>query len=50
VGDVIREINHKPITTVEHYQQVIEELDSGDDLQLFIWRPNTGFLVIKLTK
>ena len=50
VGDVIREINHQPIASVEDYQRVMKDLDKGDDIQLFIWRANTGFMVIKMTK
>jgi serine protease Do len=50
LGDVIREINHESISSVDDYQRIMDGIQSEEDIQLFIWRPNAGFLVIKLTK
>ena len=50
VGDIIREINHQPINSVEDFRKVVAAADKGAALQLFIWRVNGGFMVIKLTK
>jgi len=50
VGDIIREINHQAINSITDYHQVMEDIKDGDALQFFVWRPNAGFLVIKLTK
>ena len=47
--DIIKEINHKQIKTVQDYQDVLAEHKKGDLIQFFIQRINTGFLVIKMT-
>ncbi len=49
-GDVIKEINHRPIPSVDDYNRAIEAVDSGEEIQFFIRRTRMGFLVIKLTK
>ena len=50
VGDIIREINHRPINTVADFSKTIAETEKGATLHLFIWRVNGGFMVIKMTK
>ncbi len=50
VGDIIKEINHKPIKTVKNYHKVIKKIKKSKSINMFIWRRNAGFLVIKLTK
>jgi serine protease Do len=50
VGDIIREINHQPINTVADFGKVIAETEKGGTLHLFVWRVNSGFMVIKMTK
>jgi serine protease Do len=50
VGDIIKEINHQPITTVKDYKKEIKKLKKGDSIQLFIKRINSGYVVVKLTK
>ncbi len=49
-GDIIKEINHKEIKTVDDYQKTIKKFKKGDAINLFISRINRGFLVIKLVK
>jgi len=49
-GDIIKEINHKPIKNLTEYQEIIDDVDKGDSLQMFIKRSNEGFIVIKLEK
>lgn len=49
-GDIIKEINHKPIKNLKEYQEIIDDVDKGDSLQMFIKRSNEGFIVIKLKK
>jgi serine protease Do len=48
--DVIREINHKNITSVSDFNKAINEIPEGGTINLFIRRLNRGFLVIKITK
>ena len=49
-GDVIKEINHQPIRSVDDYTDAVEAADAGEEIQFFIRRANMGFLVIKLTR
>ena len=50
VGDIIKEINRRPIETVSDYQEILSQVDSGESVNLFIRRKNAGFLVAKLIK
>jgi serine protease Do len=49
-GDLIKEINHQPIETVDDYKLAIQKIKVGEIAHLFIRRANVGFIVIKLTK
>ena len=49
-GDVIKEINHQAIKSVKDYSSQISKLKKNDAVQMFIWRMNAGFVVVKLTK
>jgi len=48
--DIIKEINHQPINTVDEYMDAIQKVKKGDTVSMFIKRANSGFFVIKLTK
>ena len=48
--DIIREINHKNITSVSDFNKTINDIPEGETINLFIRRMNRGFLVIKITK
>lgn len=48
--DIIKEINHHSINTVDEYNDVIQKVKKGDTVSMFIKRANSGFFVIKLTK
>jgi serine protease Do len=50
VGDIIKEINHQSITSVDEYKDAIRNVKKGGTVTMFIKRGNSGFLVIKLTK
>ncbi len=49
-GDVIKEINHHVIKSVQDYSSQMSKLKKNDVVQMFIWRMNAGFVVVKLTK
>lgn len=49
-GDIIKEINHIPIKNTKDYASAISKIKKSEAIQMFIWRSNAGFLVIKLTK
>jgi serine protease Do len=50
IGDIIKEINHQVIESVSDYEDAIKKTDPDDPLNLFIWRKNAGFLVLKLER
>ena len=50
VGDIIKEIDHRVIESVQDYTSALEQAEADEPLNLFIWRKNAGFLVIKLKR
>ena len=50
MGDIIKEINHKAIENVKDYAAALKKIEDGESVNLFIWRKNAGFLVIKFEK
>ena len=50
MGDIIKEINHRVIESVDDYKTALKKIKDGESVNLFIWRRNAGFLVIKLEK
>jgi serine protease Do len=50
VGDVIKEINHREVTSRKDYQAILDKIKPGDPVNLFVWRKSSGFLVVKMTK
>jgi serine protease Do len=44
-GDLVKEINRKPVTSVS---QLRTEIEKDDKIQLLVKRPRAGFLVIKI--
>jgi serine protease Do len=49
-SDIIKEINHKSVNSVDDYNNAINKVKKGDTVSMFIKRANSGFFVIKLTK
>jgi serine protease Do len=50
IGDIIKEINHRVIESVKDYAAAMNKMKDNESVNLFIWRKNAGFLVIKLNK
>jgi len=50
VGDIIKEINHQTIESATDYSAAVRKIDAGESINLFIWRKNAGFKVIKFKK
>lgn len=50
VHDIIKEVNHQNITTVNDLNKAIRKTKDGETINLFIWRMNSGFFVVKITK
>ena len=49
-GDLIKEINHQKIKTVEDFKDILAEIETGETMSLFIRRMNAGFIVLKMEK
>ena len=49
-GDVIKEINHRVVNTVEEYNGVVGDLSNNEAINMLIWRRGAGFLIIKIAK
>jgi len=50
VGDIIKEINHQTVESVKDYSEALKKIPQDGAINLFIWRKNAGFLVVKLKK
>ena len=50
MGDIIKEINHRIIESEKDYTAAMDKIKDDESVNLFIWRKNAGFLVIKLNK
>jgi len=44
-GDLVKEVNRKPVTTADELRA---EIEKKDKIQLLVKRPNAGFVVIKI--
>jgi serine protease Do len=49
-GDLIKEVNRKMVATVEDFKKALDEVSSGEMIQLLVKRGATGFTVIKIEK
>jgi serine protease Do len=50
VGDIIKEVNHHSVNSVDDLDREIDNIKDGEALNMFVRRANRGFLVIKITK
>ena len=50
IGDIIKEINHEDIDDADEYSKEIGKVKSGENVYMYILRPNRGFVAIKLIK
>ncbi|MBS3810216.1 MAG: Do family serine endopeptidase, partial [Desulfobacterales bacterium] len=49
-GDIIREINHEPVSSVKDFRETIAAAEKGDTLSFYVMRIKQGITVIKLKK
>lgn len=49
-GDLIKEINYEPVTTLSDYQKQMKKIEKGESINLLIKRSRIGFIVIKIIK
>ncbi|MBT8330924.1 MAG: Do family serine endopeptidase, partial [Deltaproteobacteria bacterium] len=50
VGDIIKEINRQAVKNMAEYKSLLDAIESGEAVNLFIRRKNAGFVVVKLVK
>jgi serine protease Do len=50
MGDVIKEINHQEINSLNDYRKAMAAAESAKEISMFIRRQRAGFLVIKITR
>lgn len=48
-GDLVKEVNRKPVATVKELRSEVDRAKKGEELQLLVKRPNAGFVVIKIS-
>lgn len=49
-GDIIMEINHKPVEDASDYNDIIDGVKDGGAIQMYLRRMNKGFMVVKIIK
>lgn len=49
-GDLIKEINRRPVSTLNDYQKKMQKIKKGETIHLLIKRNRIGFIVIKIIK
>lgn len=49
-GDIIKEINHMPVKSIDDYVKIVSAIKKGDVAQMFIRRAYGGFVVLKVEK
>ncbi|MGM0452889.1 MAG: DegQ family serine endoprotease [Thermodesulfobacteriota bacterium] len=49
-GDIIREINHQPVDSVDQYRKIINKAEKGETLYFYVMRARQGIQIIKLQK
>jgi serine protease Do len=47
-GDLVKEVNRKPVRTVDGLTREVEKAKDGKAMQLLVKRPNAGYVVIKI--
>ncbi|MFO7965470.1 MAG: DegQ family serine endoprotease [Desulfobacterales bacterium] len=49
-GDLIKEVNHHPVDTIESFRRVIDGIRDGRSFQVLILRKNIGYIVVNMIK
>lgn len=50
VDDIIKEINHKEIRTLNDYKMILKKIEEGETFQILLMRINTGFMLLNIVK
>jgi serine protease Do len=49
-GDIIKEINHKPVKNIDEFTKIVDGVKQGETLEFLVKDANKGLNVIKLAK
>ena len=49
-GDIIKEINHQLVKDASDYNDIIDDVDKGDAVQMYLRRLSKGYMVVKMIK
>jgi len=49
-GDLIKEINRKPVAGMEEFRKQLNQVKKGDPIMLLLKRGQSGFVVAKMTR
>ncbi|MDX2446316.1 MAG: DegQ family serine endoprotease [Desulfobacterales bacterium] len=49
-GDLVKEVNHEQVLSVQEYTKQVNKIDEGDEVQFLIRRAREGFVVVTFTK
>ncbi|MBF0201310.1 MAG: Do family serine endopeptidase [Desulfamplus sp.] len=50
VGDMLKEVNRKPVETLKQYGDIIDGIEKGSRVQLLFRRGNSSFIAVRLVK
>ncbi len=49
-GDLLKEVNHYPVDTLDDYREILEQIGKGEEVKLLFRRGNISFIVVRLTR
>lgn len=50
VGDILREVNHRPVENLNQYNTIIKQIPKGSPVQLLFIRGNSSFIAVRIVK
>ncbi len=50
VGDILREVNRRPVENINQYGRIMNQIPKGTSVQLLFIRGNSSFIAIRLVK
>lgn len=50
VGDILTEVNHRPVENINQYSSILKQVAKGASVQLLFIRGNSSFIAVRLVK
>ncbi|MBF0258459.1 MAG: PDZ domain-containing protein, partial [Desulfamplus sp.] len=50
VGDLLREVNHRPVENMNQYNSILRQVQKGASVQLLFIRGNSSFIAVRMVK